>query len=424
MSPTRSQRVVICGAGIIGLCCARSLRARGHDVTVIERAPEDRDGCSFGNAGMIVPSHFIPLAAPGMTTLALKWMFDAKSPFYIRPRLSVDLITWGLRFMRAANADHVTRSAPVIRDLSLASRALYEQLAEETANDIGLIQRGLLMLCKTQHTLDDEAGVATRARELGLPAEVVSAARAAEIDPDVRMDIAGAIYFPLDCHLTPQCLMPSLLRLARAAGVKFQWSTEVTGWRTAGRRVAAVRTTAGELEADEFVLAGGSWSPKTVRSLGLTLPMQAGKGYSVTLPRPRQLPRLCSIFTEARVAVTPMGSALRVGGTMELSGMDESIQSERVAGITEAVPRYFPDFSAADFRDLPVWRGLRPCAPDGMPYIGRFARHENLCAATGHAMMGLSLAPITGQLVAEILSGEKPSIAIDSLRPDRFSSLP
>ncbi|MSU51203.1 MAG: FAD-dependent oxidoreductase [Opitutus sp.] len=421
MSATRSKRVVICGAGIIGLCCAHSLRQRGHDVTVVDRSPEDRDGCSFGNAGMIVPSHFIPLAAPGMTKLALKWMFDAKSPFYIRPRLSADLIGWGLRFMRAANADHVARCAPVIRDLSLASRALYEQLADETKNDIGLVRRGLLMLCQTQHALDDEAKVATRARALGLPAEVVSPARAAELDPDVRMAIAGAIYFPLDCHLSPQRLMPTLLRLTRAAGVKFQWSTEVTGWRTRSGQIEAALTGRGEISADEFVLAGGSWSPATVRSLGIKLPMQAGKGYSVTLSRPRQLPRLCSIFTEARVAVTPMGDTLRVGGTMELSGMDESIQRERVAGITESVPRYFPEFTAADFRDLPVWRGLRPCAPDGMPYLGRFARHSNLTAATGHAMMGLSLAPITGKIIGEIISGEKPSIAIDLLNPERFS---
>jgi D-amino-acid dehydrogenase len=416
------SHVVILGAGIIGLCCARELAARGHRVTVVERLPEDRDGCSFGNAGMIVPSHFIPLAAPGMTALALKWMFNRKSPFYIRPRLSADLIGWGLRFMRAANADHVTRCAPVLRDLSLASRALYEQLADETENDFGLVRRGLLMLCKTQHTLDDEAAVATRARELGVAAEVVSAARAAELDPDVRMAIAGAIYFPLDCHLTPQRLMPALLRLACAAGVQFQWQTEITGWRHDGRGLAAATTARGEIEADEFVLAGGSWSPVTVRPLGLTLPMQAGKGYSLTLPRPRQLPRLCSIFTEARVAVTPMGGALRVGGTMELSGLDESIQPERVAGITESVPRYFPEFTAEDFRDLPVWRGLRPCSPDGMPYVGRFARYTNLTAATGHAMMGLSLAPVTGKLVAEIISGEKPSHDLTLLNPDRFSN--
>jgi D-amino-acid dehydrogenase len=421
MKSPASRHVLICGAGVIGLSCAYALRQRGCEVTVVDRSPEDRDGCSFGNAGMIVPSHFIPLAAPGMTKLAFKWMFDSKSPFYVRPRLSADLIAWGVRFMRAANADHVTRAAPLIRDLSLASRALYEQLADATHNEIGLVRRGLLMLCKSQHTLDDEARVATRARALGLPAEVVSAARAAELDPAVRMDIAGAIYFPLDCHLAPQRLMATLLRLSRAAGVKFEWSREVTGWRTTRNRIDAAVTPRGEIIADEFILAGGSWSPAMVRGLGLQLPMQAGKGYSVTLSRPRQLPQLCSIFTEARVAVTPMGDTLRIGGTMELSGLDESIQRERVAGITESVPRYFPAFAAEDFRDLPVWRGLRPCAPDGLPYVGRFARHTNLTAATGHAMMGVSLAPITGQLVAQLLSGEKPSIDLSALSPDRFN---
>ncbi len=421
MSSLAEKRVVIVGAGVIGLCCAHFLRARGHHVTVVDRHPESRDGCSFGNAGMIVPSHFIPLAAPGMTSLALKWMFNPKSPFYIRPRLSLDLITWGLRFMRAANPDHVARSAPLLRDLSLASRALYEQLAETHADDFGLVKRGLLMLCATQHALDDEAAVALRARELGLAAEVVSPARAAELDPGVRMSVAGAVYFPQDCHLVPQRFMATLLRLTRDAGVVFHWSNEITGWRAPRGRVEAVVTSAGELEADEFVLAGGSWSPATVRDLGLTLPMQAGKGYSVTLSRPRELPQLCSIFNEARVAVTLMGSTLRIGGTMELSGLDESIRPERVAGITESVPRYFPNFTPDDFRDLPVWRGLRPCAPDGLPYLGRFGRYPNLCAATGHAMMGLSLAPITGKLVAELVAGDTPSLPLGALSPDRFA---
>ncbi|MBI5768707.1 MAG: FAD-dependent oxidoreductase [Verrucomicrobia bacterium] len=416
------SHILICGAGVIGLCAAHYLRARGHEVTVVDRHPEDRDGCSFGNAGMIVPSHFVPLAAPGMTALAFKWMFDPKSPFYIRPRLSASLIGWGLRFMRASTEQHVARSAPVLRDLSLAGRALFEELADTTGNDFGLVQRGLLMLCKTQSALDHEGAIVARARELGVAAEVVTAARAAELDPDVRMDIAGAVYFPLDCHLTPQRFMATLLRLTREAGVQFAWSTEITGWRSEGRRVVAAITPRGEITADEFVLAGGSWSPATVRSLGLRLPMEPGKGYSLTLPRPRQLPRLCSIFTEARVAVTPMGDTLRVGGTMELSGLDESIRPERVQGIIEAVPRYFPEFRTADFGAITPWRGLRPCSPDGLPYLGRFARFDNLTAATGHAMMGLSLAPITGRIVAQLLSGESPSIDLKLLSPDRFGA--
>ena len=416
-----NPHVVVCGAGVIGLCCAYSLRQRGFAVTVVERNPADRDGCSFGNAGMIVPSHFVPLAAPGMVALGLKWMLNPRSPFYIRPRLSAELIGWGLRFMQACNAGHVARAAPLLRDLNFASRERYVQLAATLPDDFGLVPRGLLMLCRDEETLVHEAAFAARARDLGVPAEVCSAARAAELDPGVRMSIAGAIYFPRDAHLSPSRFVTALTRALVGAGVDFRWQTEITGWRTEGRRIIAAQTPAGDLSADEFVLAGGAWSPGMVRPLRLRLPMQAGKGYSLTLPRPRQLPELCSIFSEARVAVTPMGSTLRIGGTMEIVGLDESIQRNRVEGIIAAVPHYFPEFKPADFRDVPAWRGLRPCAPDGLPYVGRFAAYGNLTAATAHAMMGLSLAPITGQLVGEIIAGEPPSHSIGQLSPDRYA---
>jgi len=421
MSAERSRHVVVCGAGVIGLCCAHFLRQRGHTVTVIERHPADRDGCSFGNAGMIVPSHFVPLAAPGMVALGLKWMWNPRGPFYIRPRLSTDLLGWGLRFIRASTAAHVARSAPLLRDLNLASRELYTRLAAELPGSFELETRGLLMLCREDRTLEHEAAFAARANALGVPAKVLSPAEAAALDPDVHMSIAGAIHFPRDAHLSPDRFVAALTRSLAAAGVTFRWSTEITGWRTEGRRLAAAVTPEGEVAADEFVLSGGAWSPTLVRSLGLHLPMQAGKGYSLTLPEPRQLPRLCSIFTEARVAVTPMGRTLRIGGTMEVVGLDESIQRERVEGIIAAVPRYFPDFRPEDFAGLPVWRGLRPCSPDGLPYLGRFGRYANLTAATGHAMMGLSLAPITGQLVAQLVSGEPPALPLALLHPDRHA---
>jgi len=416
-----AKHIAVCGAGIVGLCSAHYLAQRGHRVTVIERGPETRDGCSFGNAGMIVPSHFIPLAAPGAVAQGLKWMFDAQSPFYIRPRLDWELIAWGVRFARAATAAHVARSAPLLRDLSFASRLLYTELADAMGNEFELVQRGLIVLCQTPQALEHEAAVAAQANALGVDAEVVSPTRAAELDPAVRMAIAGGVYFPRDCHLTPPRLMAALERRLREQGVEFQWAAEITGWRRAGEEIAAAVTAHGEIAADEFVLAGGSWSASLAKSLGLALPLQAGKGYSLTLSQPRRLPRLCSILAEARVAVTPMGAALRVGGTMELSGLDSPPQRRRIAAIAEAMPGYFPDFRAADFDGVPAWSGLRPCSPDGLPYVGRFARCRNLCAATGHAMMGLSLGPITGRLVAEILSDEKPSLPLELLNPDRFA---
>lgn len=412
--------ILIVGGGVIGLSTAYFAAQRGFRVTVLERGPEEHDCCSLHNAGMVVPSHFVPLAAPGAFSLALRWMWNPASPLYIKPRLDSDLIRWGWDFMRSATAAHVNRSAPLIRDLSLASRSLFEELAALPGSDFGLVKKGLVMLCRTQHALDEEAATARRAVELGIPAQVLDARATAALDPDVTMSVAGSVYFPKDCHLAPARFLAELRRRIRQAGARIVWNTEVTGWETSGTRVRGVRTNRGPFAADDIVLCGGSWSPTLSRDLGLRLPIQAGKGYSLTLTRPRQLPQICSIFTEARVASTPIGSALRFGGTMEIAGLNLDINPVRVRGIVNAIPDYYPAFRPEDFAGIEPWRGLRPVSPDGMPYLGRTRRYSNLVVATGHAMMGLSLAPITGRIVSEILAGEPPSIPIDLLAPERF----
>jgi D-amino-acid dehydrogenase len=416
------KHVLICGAGAVGLCSALFLRERGYEVTVLERDAAGSDGCSFGNAGMIVPSHFTPLAAPGAIGLGLRWLLDPGSPFYIRPRLDLALASWILHFVRAANREHVERAGPILRDLLLASRELYEQLADRCGDGFGLVKRGMLMLCQTRAGLEEETRAARRARDLDLPVEIVSSARAADLDPDIGMEIIGAVFYPLDCHLDPRLLMRNLTELAVGAGVTVRWSAPIDGWRTDGERVTAAMTSQGDVAADEFVLAAGSWSSAVARGLDCNLPLEGGKGYSFTLPNPAQLPRLPSILSEAHVAVTPMGTSLRIGGTMELAGLDRSISERRTHAIAAAAARYFPALRAQDIAQVRPWAGLRPCSPDGLPYIGRFARYSNLCVAAGHAMLGISLAPITGQLVAQILSGEQPRVAVEPLSPQRYQS--
>ena len=232
--------------------------------------------------------------------------------------------------------------------------------------------------------------------------------------------IEGSVYFPKDCHLSPGAFMAGLQRLLVERGVEFRWSEAWVGWRASGRVIQGVETCGGVVTGDEYVVCGGAWSPLLARDLGVSIPIQAGKGYSLTLSAPRQLPRLCSILAEARVAVTPMGSSLRFGGTMELAGLNETIRPARVRSIIRAACSYYPGFVPADFEGVEPWRGLRPCSPDGLPYVGRFRAYDNLSVATGHAMMGLSLGPITGRLMSEILSGEPPSLAIGLLDPDRY----
>jgi D-amino-acid dehydrogenase len=371
---------------------------------------------------MIVPSHFVPLAAPGMIRLGLKWMWNPESPFYIRPCFSAELLGWLWRFQRACSHSRVRAAAPLLRDLHLQSRKCYEQLESELPGGFGLQQQGLMMLCRTAAALAEEAETAELAEQLGVSASVLDAAATAALDPGIEMDVLGSVYYPSDCHLSPNRLMDSLQRELHRLGCRFQWQSKATGFVARGNRIDAVITTHGEITADEVVLCGGVWSTEIARQLKLALPMQAGRGYSVTLDQPTEQPQICSILTEARVAVTPIGSSLRFGGTMEIAGLDESVNRSRVRGIVCSVPQYFPQFAVEDFAAVRPWVGLRPCSPDGLPYLGRTRRYSNVLISTGHAMMGISLALVSGQITAELLDGSEPSMdRMHLLSPDRYT---
>lgn len=414
-----TKRVLIVGGGILGLSAAYYALRKGLAVRLLERGTPQDAGCSFGNAGMIVPSHLVPLAAPGMVGEGLRHMWRPESPFYVKPRLSAALLDWAWRFWRASSAARAARAAPLLCELSLRSRACYEEWASEWPEDFGLVKRGLLLMCRSPQGLAAEAAAAERARALGVPAQVLTPQETAALEPGLTLRIAGSIYFPLDCHLTPSRLIAALRRRVELAGGEISWQTSVRRLRRAGERIAAVETSVGEIDADEYVLCAGAWSAALARGLGLRLPLQAGKGYSLTLAAPPELPRTCAILSEAHVAVTPMGSELRIGGTLELAGLDSSINPARVRGIVRSVGAYLPEFTPERFRDVPAWCGLRPCSPDGLPYLGRFARYANLWTATGHAMLGVSLGPVSGRLLAGLLAGEPPEIPIDALSPDR-----
>ena len=418
----QTKSVIICGGGIVGLSSAYYLAREGFRVTLIERNAEGADSCAHGSAGYISPSHMVPLAAPGMVLKGLKWMLSSRSPFYIQPRLDSDLLRWGWLFARHCTAEHTRRAAPVLRDLCLVGRKLFVELADITGHAFELKTEGLLNLCKTQEVLDHEThGLAAIANELGVEARVLNAAQTAALEPGTRLDIAGSVYFPIDAHITPRKFILALTVLLKEMGVQFQWNTTVYGWQSDAGRLTAVHTTAGALMADEFVLAGGSWSPAMLAGLGMRLPMQAGKGYSLTIEQPRYQLTKSLILTERRVAVTPMGNMLRFGGTMEISGHNDRVRPERIEQIITAALDYFPDFNPQDFAGIKPWFGYRPVSPDGLPYIGRFNRQSNLTAACGHAMLGLTLAPVTGLLVAEILTGRKPSVDLSMVNPNRYA---
>lgn len=415
------KKVAVIGNGAIGLCTAYYLQKEGFDVHVITASEKgSEEDCSYGNAGMIVPSHFIPLAAPGVIGQGIKWMLNSKSPFYIRPRLNGDLIKWLGHFYASANKENVERSKHLIKDLNVTSRDLFEEIEDSEDIDFKFERKGLLMLYKTAKCQDEEEHMAEEAKKMGLSVDIKTRIELSDLEQVLNPQALGGVLYNSDAHLNPALFMNKMHDLLRSKGVTFHHSTSVTGFTKKLNKIEAVNTFQGKIEADEVVICAGSWSAQVVKELDIKIPMQGGKGYSMTIPDvPINLTHP-SILCEAKVAMTPMGNNLRIAGTMEIAGNDLSIRNNRLNGIKEQVPRYLQNFNPNWFNGVKPWVGLRPVTPDGLPYIGRASNWKNLSVNTGHAMMGLSLAPISGKLISEILSEEKTTLNISLLTPERF----
>lgn len=411
--------IVIIGGGIAGLSTAYYLKQRGHRITVLDKGAITGN-CSYGNAGMIVPSHFVPLAAPGMVRRGIRWMFDSRSPFYVRPALSRQLIGWGLQFIKHANAAHVSRSAVPLRDLSLLSHRLYADLARQPGFDFGLQQKGILAFFKTEKAAEEEMELVEAATALGLDMALLSPAECRALQPALDLDVLGAVHYRCDAHLSPMALMDALQHHLRAGGVNILPMHEVTAMEGRDGKVHAVLAGDKRFTADQFVLAAGSCSPAVAAKLGERVSLMPGKGYSFLRPNAGDAITIPALLCEARVAVTPMNGMVRFGGTMELGRMNDKVNRKRVEGIVAAIPEYFPGLKTGMPADQEVWFGYRPSSPDGLPVIGFSQRWKNLVLATGHGMMGLSLGPATGLVVSELLEGEKPSVDLDAFLPGRF----
>lgn len=411
-------KAIVIGAGIIGLSSAYYLQRSGWEVTVLDKG-DLSDNCSFGNAGMIVPSHFVPLAAPGMLEKGIKWMFNSKSPFYVRPSLNMELISWGLKFMKSANRQQAENAAVPLRDISLLSKDLYAGLSAEIG-DFGLTNNGILMLYKTEKTGEEELHIAEQARSLGLDADPLSAAEAQKLQPDLQLDVLGGIHYRCDAHLDPNRLLALLREYLEKAGVKITGRSEVTRIIHEKGRISKLIAGKKEYVADHYVLASGAWSPEIARLAGFKIPLMPGKGYSFKVDDTQKNMHIAALLCEAKVSVTPMGNRIRFGGTMEIDSVNNRINMNRVRGIVESIPGYFPGLQPAMPAVNDIWFGFRPCSPDGLPYIGNSKTLQNLTVATGHGMMGISLGPATGKLVSELINGQERSMNIDPFSANRY----
>ena len=413
--------VLVVGGGPVGACAAQALAADGASVTLIEKEAEVCPPVSgaHANCGLLVPSEVTPLAAPGALGQGLRWMLDSSSPFYIAPRPRGALLRWLWLYRSAATPARVQAAAPVLHALHAASADLHDALARDGGERWLYHHDGLIQAYETEASMDQAAEEAQAARALGVRADVLCSAEVRARFPGLRGELAGALFFPDDGHMDPALFTRAMADRAAASGADVRRGTEAIALEPAGTGAVQVFTTRGDFVAEQVVLAAGAWTPALTRGLGLALPVEPAKGYSVDVDRPADFPELPLYLGDAHCMLTPLGDFLRLGSTLELSGWDMTIRRKRVAGLRRAAERVMGIPGDGPVRQ--IWRGPRPVTPDGLPVVGRVPRRERVILATGHCMLGLSLGPVTGKLVAELAGGRPPSLDLTPLSPVRFA---
>ena len=411
-----TQDVAIVGGGVIGVASAVELAKRGAAVTVFERGRIGH-GCSYGNAGWLTPALAVPLANPAMLLKSFKWMLDPESPLYIQPRLDPPFLRWLIEFLLASRKGKFERGTAALVELCRVSVDFWEDLAKRSNVAFGFERHGLLAVYENTASLEAARQGVDLVCQSGVRAERWSADQVREQEPAVIGPQVGGYHYPDDAHCEPYLAVKALEHEARTLGVTFLEDTEVYRF-TRGATRWQLTTTRGEFHAGQIVIATGSWSESMGKLLGLRLPVIGAKGYSLLLPRATPHPRRSIYLVERKVAVNPHREALRIAGTLELVRNDFSINARRVDAIvrgTKAMLNIGPTPVARE-----IWRGLRPCTPDGMPAIGRARGHGDVWLATGHQMAGLKTAPGTGLLLAQLMSGETPRFDPEPFRADRF----
>ena len=403
-----SKRVVVIGGGVIGATSAWYLREAGCDVTLIDQK-QFGSGCSHGNCGYVCPSHVLPLATPGALWNTLKTLVARNSPLKVRWRLDPALWRWFWQFARKCNERDMLRSATAIQSLLVSSRSLYDGLFAQLLTDVEWETSGLLFVYLSQREMDHYAATDELLRtKFQLGAKRYDGPQLSELEPALKPGIAGAWHYTTDGHLRPDKLMQSWRSVLSRAGVEIREACQLTGFDREGSIVRAVQTSTGPIAADQVVVATGAWTPQLRAQLQTSIPIEPGKGYSLVMPKPSICPKISMIFEEHRVAITPLATTYRIGSTMEFAGYDTSIRPERLKLLTDGAAIYLREPVATP--TIESWFGWRPMTPDSLPLIGRLPRLTNVTLAAGHGMLGLSMAPGTGKLVSQIVTGAAPHI--------------
>jgi D-amino-acid dehydrogenase len=418
-APLKNKKIIIVGGGINGLCSAYYLQKKNYEITVIDSG-DITNNCSFGNMGYLSPSHFVPLASPGIISEGLKYMLKSTSPFYIKPRMNLHLMKWAFQFYKNSSQKIADKNAPYLTDLLNLSRKLMNEIRDDIGDVFEMEENGCMMMCHEQKTFEAELKVAEKSKKFGLQTEIFNREELQKQEPDVELDIYGAVLFKNDAHIHPGKFMISMKNHLQKNGVIFQLNTTVTGFTRKGKKIEEVITDKGTFTADEILLCAGSWLPRLAKMLGVNLLLEGGKGYSYTYDYIEKNVRYPGILVDGRCAITPWKHSLRIGGTMEFSGINHTVLIKRMQGIYNSVKRFYPGLKI----DLPpkekIWTGLRPVTPDGLPYIGKLDHFENLLVAGGNAMLGISEGAGSGKIISDIVENRSTSIDISAFKVNRF----
>lgn len=410
-----SRRAVVVGAGVVGLTCAYELRRRGLEITILDRG-DPISACSLGNAGWIVPTFSTPLPSPGSVGTVLRWMLHRESPFYLKARLDPALLVWLYRFWRSANPADYAWGLTALAGLNRETMALYDRLrADGVAFEMQ--EQGMLLAFTTTEAMRSALQDFRALHALGYQAaQELSREDMHRIEPALGPAVIAGVLVEGERHLRPESLIAGLRARLGDLGVEIR-EVEVTGFRRTGATIAAASTAEGEVQGDEFVIAAGAWSARVLAALKYRLPLEAGKGYSITIDRPEVRIRRPLYLDEARVALTPFDRSVRISGTMELSGLTLRLDRRRLDALRRAVERYLGAWPSGNGET--EWVGVRPLTSDGLPVIGRVPGYQNAFVITGHAMMGMTLAPASAAVLADLIT-EGVSAPLAPFDPARF----
>jgi D-amino-acid dehydrogenase len=413
--------VLVIGAGVVGLFCAYHLRLSGATVTVVERGTVGGpQSCSYGNTGFVGTQGAAPLAEPGVLGQGLRWLLDSRSPFYIRPRLDAELLSWLWHFRRACNDEDFRAGFLILLELKQRSIAILREICARGELAGTFTERGMLVAFRTQAGFDKASRGVPAMVANGVPLRILDAAGLSAVEPAAEFDIRGALFNSEGAYLHVPEFVVAFARLLESMGVQIHQRAEVVGFDVAGRAVVRVRTARGDFRPADTVIAAGTWSAQCARELNLRLKMQPAKGYSVTVATPPGAPRLPVLLSEGKVAVVPLGDRLRFGGTLELAGLDSAVSRRRVDGILRTVHAYLPGLGQPGTEILETWAGFRPCTPDSLPFLGRAEPYRNLSVACGHGYIGMGLAPAGGRLIAQIIAGQRPDMELAPFLVSRY----